>query len=103
MIIGDSCDMCVGVGVFIFVIGDNDNDNGSCTGCVHSFKCVSSICVTFNCVSFICMAFVGVKNVVLEMIKHEMGIDHYYISATRTVLIRVDKNTIYIPLFIGKA
>jgi hypothetical protein len=42
------------------------------------------------------------KNCILEMIREEMGIDHHYISATRTILVHIDLDTINIPLFVNK-
>jgi len=37
------------------------------------------------------------KNCVLEMIQTELGIDYYYIAAQRTILVRIDKDTVNIP------
>ena len=42
------------------------------------------------------------KNCIVQMIKNELGIDHFYISATRTILVRIDSNTINIKLFKDK-
>jgi hypothetical protein len=42
------------------------------------------------------------KNCIYEMVKNELGIMHYYIGATKTVLIHVDHKTINIPMFRDK-
>jgi len=43
------------------------------------------------------------KNVILNTIELEMpGIDHYYISTSRTILVHIDENSIKIPLFRDK-
>jgi len=42
-----------------------------------------------------------VKNGILNMIQNELGLDQHYIPATRTILVRVDDQTIDIPLFGG--
>ena len=39
------------------------------------------------------------KNCILEMIKHELQIDHHYVSAQRTILVRIDRKTINIQHF----
>jgi len=39
------------------------------------------------------------KNCILEMIKKDLGLDHYYISAQRTILLKVDSETIKINEF----
>jgi len=31
------------------------------------------------------------RNCILETIQQEMGFDHYYLAATRTILVRLDK------------
>ena len=41
------------------------------------------------------------KNGILDMIQNELGLDQHYIPATRTILVRVDVNTIHIPIFGG--
>ena len=42
------------------------------------------------------------KNCIYEMIKNELGINHYYIGATKTVLVHIDHKTIHIPMFRDK-
>lgn len=40
------------------------------------------------------------KNCILEMIINELGIEYYYIGARRTILVRVDKDTLRkVPVF----
>ena len=39
------------------------------------------------------------KNCILEMVKHELKLDHFYVSAQRTILVRIDRKTIDIPHF----
>ena len=34
-----------------------------------------------------------IKNCILEMIKHELSIENYYISYTRSILVRIDRKT----------
>ena len=41
------------------------------------------------------------RNGIVEMIKNELGLDYYYVVMTRTILVRVDDETIEIPLFGG--
>mmetsp|Transcript_19231 Transcript_19231/g.29484 ORF Transcript_19231/g.29484 Transcript_19231/m.29484 type:complete len:90 (+) Transcript_19231:696-965(+) len=40
-----------------------------------------------------------IKNTILTMIQTELGLDHFYIPAQRTILVRIEKNTVFIPLF----
>ena len=42
------------------------------------------------------------KNCIYEMVKTDLGIMHYYIGATKTVLVHVDHKTIDIPMFRDK-
>ena len=41
------------------------------------------------------------KNGILEMIKNELQLDVYYIPMSRTILVRMDTQTINIPMFGG--
>ena len=34
------------------------------------------------------------KNAILEMVRSELKLDHYYISQTRTILVRVNYDTL---------
>ena len=41
------------------------------------------------------------RNGILDMLQSELGLDQHYIKGTRTILVRVDDQTIDLPLFGG--
>jgi hypothetical protein len=41
----------------------------------------------------------ALRNCIVEMVKTELGLNHYYIGETKTLLVHVDRHSINIPPF----